>query len=50
MRVAVGVNPEELSVRGGHSSVAFSLDRYGHLYEDAGEDVRSSAHSHPTMF
>jgi hypothetical protein len=39
MRVAAGVNPKELSVRGGHSSVAFSLDRYGHLYEDAGEDL-----------
>jgi hypothetical protein len=39
MVVAVGVNPKELSVRAGHSSVAFTLDRYGHLYEDAGEDV-----------
>ena len=37
--VAAGVNPKELSVRAGHSSVAFTLDRYGHLYEDAGEDV-----------
>ena len=39
MRVAAGVNPKELSLRAGHSSVAFSLDRYGHLYEDAGEDL-----------
>jgi hypothetical protein len=39
MVVAVGVNPKEQSVRAGHSSAAFTLDRYGHLYEDAGEDV-----------
>ena len=37
--VAAGVNPKELSVRAGHLSVAFTLDRYGHLYEDAGEDI-----------
>jgi integrase len=24
----------EVSVRAGHSSVAFTLDHYGHLYED----------------
>jgi hypothetical protein len=27
-------------VRAGHSSVAFTLDRYGHLYEDAEDDIR----------
>jgi hypothetical protein len=32
--VAAGANPKEVSVRAGHSSVAFTLDRYGHLYED----------------
>jgi integrase len=37
--VAAGVNPKEVSIRAGHSSVAFTLDRYGHLYEDAGDDV-----------
>ena len=29
-----GVDPKEVSVRAGHSSVAFTLDRYGHLFED----------------
>jgi hypothetical protein len=33
--VAAGPNPKEVSIRAGHSSVAFTLDRYGHLYEDA---------------
>jgi hypothetical protein len=37
--VAAGVSPKEVSIRAGHSSVAFTLDRYGHLYEDAGDDV-----------
>jgi integrase len=37
--VAAGVNPKEVSIRAGHSSVAFTFDRYGHLYEDAGDDV-----------
>ena len=32
--VDAGANPKEVSVRAGHSSVAFTLDRYGHLYED----------------
>lgn len=31
--VSLNVNPKEISVRAGHSSVAFTLDRYGHLYE-----------------
>jgi hypothetical protein len=26
-------------VRAGHSSVAFTLDRYGHLYEDAEDQI-----------
>jgi integrase len=37
--VAAGADPKEVSVRAGHSSVAFTLDRYGHLYEDRGDDV-----------
>jgi integrase len=32
--VAAGANVKEVSVRAGHSSVAFTLDQYGHLYED----------------
>ena len=34
LRVDAGANIREVSVRAGHSSVAFTLDNYGHLYED----------------
>jgi hypothetical protein len=34
-----GANPKEVSVRAGHSSVAFTLDPYGHLYEDAEDEI-----------
>ena len=37
--VAAGANPKEVSVRAGHSSVAFTLDRYGHLYQDTEDDI-----------
>jgi len=37
--IAAGADPKEVSVRAGHSSVAFTLDRYGHLYEDADDAV-----------
>ena len=33
MWVDLGRNPKEVSKAAGHSSVAFTLDRYGHLYE-----------------
>jgi len=29
--IATGASPNEVSVRAGHTSVAFTLDRYGHL-------------------
>ena len=32
--VDAGANVKEVSVRAGHSSVAFTLDHYGHLYQD----------------
>jgi integrase len=32
--VDAGAGVKEISVRAGHSSVAFTLDNYGHLYED----------------
>jgi hypothetical protein len=32
--VAAGANVKEVSVRAGHSSVTFTLDRYDHLSED----------------
>jgi integrase len=37
--IAAGANPKEVSTRAGHSSVSFTLDRYGHLYP------RSTPHS-----
>jgi len=37
--VSVGRNPKEVSKAAGHSSVAFTLDRYGHLYESDSESL-----------
>lgn len=37
--VRAGANVKEVSTWAGHSSVAFTLDRYGHLYDDADETV-----------
>jgi integrase len=37
--IAAGANPKEVSVRAGHSSVGFTLDRYGHLYEDLADEI-----------
>jgi hypothetical protein len=34
-RPHAGANIKEVSVRAGHTSVAFTLDRYGHLYGDS---------------
>jgi len=41
--IAAGADPKEVSVRAGHSSVAFTLDRYGHLYQDAEDDIPSAS-------
>ena len=38
--VAAGRNIKEVSVAAGHSSVAFTLDRYGHLYELPDDDLQ----------
>ncbi len=40
--VDAGANVKEVSVRAGHSSVAFTLDRYGHLYEDRSDALADS--------
>ena len=32
---AAGVDPMEIARRAGHSSVAFTFDRYGHLFPEA---------------
>lgn len=37
--IATGANPKQISVRAGHTSVSFTLDRYGHLFEDADETL-----------
>jgi len=29
--MAAGANPKEVAARAGHTSVSFTLDRYGHL-------------------
>jgi hypothetical protein len=39
--IAAGANPKEVvSVRAGHTSVAFTLDRYGHLFPGHDDDLR----------
>lgn len=38
--IAAGVDPKQVSTWAGHSSVSFTLDRYGHLYADADERSR----------
>jgi integrase len=38
--IAAGANPKEVSVRAGHTSVAFTLDRYGHLFEGHDDELR----------
>jgi hypothetical protein len=35
-----GANPKEVATRTGHTSVSFTLDRYGHLYPDADQALR----------
>ncbi|MGH8934383.1 MAG: tyrosine-type recombinase/integrase, partial [Egibacteraceae bacterium] len=37
--IAAGANAKEVSMRAGHSSVAFTLDRYGHLYQDQDDAI-----------
>jgi len=38
--IAAGANPKEVATRAGHTSVSFTLDRYGHLFP--GSDQRLS--------
>jgi len=39
--IAAGANPKEVAVRAGHTSVSFTLDRYGHLFPDHDEGLRA---------
>jgi integrase len=38
--IAAGAGPKEVAVRAGHSSVSFTLDRYGHLYPESDTALR----------
>jgi len=37
--IAQGAHPKQIAARAGHTSVSFTLDRYGHLFEDADDDL-----------
>ena len=37
--IAAGVNAKALSTFMGHTSVAFTLDRYGHLFPGSGDEA-----------
>ena len=39
--IAAGANPKEVSVRAGHTSVSFTLDRYGHLFPGHDAELRN---------
>lgn len=47
--IRAGANVKEVSTWAGHSTVAFTLDRYGHLYDDADDSIpeRLDALLHP---
>jgi integrase len=38
--IAAGAGPKEVASRAGHTSVSFTLDRYGHLYPEADRALR----------
>jgi integrase len=38
--IAVGANPKEVAARAGHTSVSFTLDRYGHLFPESDAALR----------
>jgi integrase len=38
--IVAGASPKEVAVRAGHTSVSFTLDRYGHLYPEADTALR----------
>jgi integrase len=38
--IAAGANPKEVAARAGHTSVSFTLDRYGHLYPEPDTALR----------
>ena len=38
--IAAGAGPKDVAARAGHTSVSFTLDRYGHLYPEADRALR----------
>ena len=40
--IAAGAHPKEVAVRAGHTSVSFTLDRYGHLFPGSEEVLNDS--------
>jgi hypothetical protein len=42
LRIAAGAHPKEVAVRAGHTSVSFTLDRYGHLFPWSEEVLNDS--------
>ena len=38
--IAAGASPKEVAARAGHTSVSFTLDRYGHLYPESDAMLR----------
>ena len=38
--MAAGANPKEVAARAGHTSICFTLDRYGHLYPESDAALR----------
>jgi integrase len=38
--IAAGANPKIVAARAGRTSVSFTLDRYGHLFPEADEQLR----------
>jgi integrase len=40
--IAQGANPKQVAARAGHTSVAFTLDRYGHLFPEADDALMTS--------
>ncbi len=50
--IAAGANPKEVATRAGHTSVSFTLDRYGHLFPGSEQRLNDAldalaADSHP---
>jgi len=38
--IVAGAGPKEVATRARHTSVSFTLDRYGHLYPEADRALR----------